>query len=102
MSCRCFPFSQIAWTPGSDPLERKRAVDGAPVVVIEFEPGFRDANVCARGHAGYVLEGELTFELEAEEPVVARSGDAFVIESGTKHRARNAGPIPVRVFVYSW
>jgi quercetin dioxygenase-like cupin family protein len=49
-----------------------------------------------------VLEGELTFELEAEEPVVARSGDAFVIESGTKHRARNAGPIPVRVFVYSW
>jgi quercetin dioxygenase-like cupin family protein len=104
MTARIYPLSGQPFVAGSDPRERKRGFEGAPVVEIAFDPGFRDSNWCRRGHAGYVLEGTLGFELDTapHAPSLAAAGDAFVIESGTLHRAFNPGSSAVRVFIHSW
>ncbi|MET7422656.1 cupin domain-containing protein [Dactylosporangium sp. NPDC005555] len=51
----------------------------AMTVVVEYPPG--DPGAPPHRHAGpafgYVLEGEMVFELEGEPPRVLRAGDAF-------------------------
>lgn len=39
------PFTSLVWTPGAHPLERKKLIDGCPVL-LEFGPGFEDPNWC--------------------------------------------------------
>lgn len=102
MSCRVLDFRAVAWTPGAHPLERKRAIEGAPAVELIFEPGFHDPHPCRHGHCGYVLEGTLAFELEDGTQRVIEAGNGFLIDAGTLHQARNPGATAVRVFVYSW
>jgi quercetin dioxygenase-like cupin family protein len=52
---------------------------GAMTVVIEYPPG--SAGAPPHRHAGpafgYMLEGEMLFELEGEPPRVIRAGEAF-------------------------
>jgi quercetin dioxygenase-like cupin family protein len=94
------PFASLAWTEGTHPLERKKLVDGRPVAMLEFAPGFEDPSWCERGHVIHVLEGTLEVVLDDR---VERfdAGDACVIDPGTRHRARNPEGVPVRLFVIS-
>jgi quercetin dioxygenase-like cupin family protein len=40
---------------------------------------------------GYVLEGELTLEVEGQPAKTLKAGDAFFIPAGTVHAAKNGG-----------
>jgi quercetin dioxygenase-like cupin family protein len=102
MACRAIDFAAAAWVPGAHPLERKKPCPDAPVTLLEFAPGFEDPNPCRRGHAAYVIEGEVALLLEDGREVRATAGNAFHLDAGTVHRARNPGPVPVRMFVYSF
>ncbi|MFN7965109.1 MAG: cupin domain-containing protein [Acidobacteriota bacterium] len=102
MGYRLFDFCNVPWTPGAHPLERKRAIEGAPAVEISFEPGFHDPNACRSGHAGYVLEGTLAIDFDAGDSLTVQAGNGFLIDAGTSHRARNPGAGAVRLFIYSW
>jgi quercetin dioxygenase-like cupin family protein len=98
MSFTHLPFTSLAWTPGGHPLEKKKLVDGCPVVLLEFAPGFEDPNWCENGHIIYVLEG--TFELILDNTVEQiHAGESCVVDRNTRHKAKNPGDVPVRLFV---
>ena len=44
----------------------------------------------------YILEGEMTFEIEGE-PVAAPPGTFVLVPPGVKHGFRNEGEVPVRM-----
>jgi quercetin dioxygenase-like cupin family protein len=56
----------------------------------EFQPG---ATVAKHTHPGeelaYVLEGELTVELEGKPPVTVKAGETFFVPAGTVHSGKN-------------
>lgn len=43
---------------------------------------------------GYVLEGEVTFEIQGQAPIQLKAGDAFYIPPNTPHVAHNRGSVP--------
>lgn len=87
----------MPWTPGA-PGERKKSWPARGLTMLEFAPGFADPNDCEKGHVGLVLSGCL--EIEFDGVIVSfEEGDGFAVDPGTRHRARNSGRIPVRVFI---
>jgi quercetin dioxygenase-like cupin family protein len=46
---------------------------------------------------GYVLEGEVVFEMEGKPPVTLKAGEVFFIPAGTVHAAKNTGKVPAKV-----
>ena len=70
------------------------AVAGREVVVArgEFQPG---AAIPKHTHPGdeisYVLEGELTVEVDGKPPQKLKAGDSFFIPAGSPHLAKQAG-----------
>lgn len=76
----------------------------AMTVVIEYPPG--DPGTPPHRHPGpafgYVLEGEMVFELEGEPPRVVRAGEAFWEPGGDVihyQDGNNRDDIPVRFTV---
>ena len=43
---------------------------------------------------GYILEGELTIEMDGKPPQTVKAGDSFFIPAGTIHTAKNTGKVP--------
>ncbi len=101
MSFARLPFTALGWTAGAHPLERKKLVEGHPALVLEFAPGFEDPNWCESGHVIYVLDGTLELVLDDRVERLG-AGDGCVLERHTRHRARNAGRVPVQLFVVSF
>jgi quercetin dioxygenase-like cupin family protein len=67
---------------------------GREVVVArgEFQAGAMAPKHTHPGEEiGYVLEGELTVELEGKPPLKLKAGDTFFVPLGTVHSAKNAG-----------
>jgi quercetin dioxygenase-like cupin family protein len=102
MACRLIEFVPAPWQPGGHPLERKKPAPEAPLGLLEFAPGFADPTPCRRGHAAYVLAGELAFTLEDGREVRVTAGNACYLEPGTVHQARNPGDVPVTLFIHSF
>ncbi len=100
MTCTRIPLAEMPWIGGGHPLERKKTDPEHGVTLIEFAPGFVDPEWCQKGHVLLVLEGVLELDLGT---AVERfgAGDAASIDPGTKHRAKNPGSAPVRLFVVS-
>jgi quercetin dioxygenase-like cupin family protein len=91
-------FESLPWVQAADGLRYKIAERGARRVrLLEFAPGYADAEQCVKSHTGYVLEGllEVEFDDRAEERFMP--GDALVIE-GEPHRAK-AGDEGALVFL---
>ncbi len=91
------PFSRMEWSLAA-PLESKKTCADPRVSMLQFDPGFSDPNWCVNAHVGLVLSGSIELEFEDSGEVYGE-GDAFVIHGGTRHRARNSGPSPVRLFI---
>jgi quercetin dioxygenase-like cupin family protein len=71
--------------------------DGRQVRVVEFAPGFQEANWCSKLHIGYVLAGQIQIEFHDGIETFS-TGDALMIAAGDVHRARVIDG-PVRLFL---
>lgn len=69
--------------------------EGAQLNLLEFEPGARvPRHEHPHEQLGYVLEGELTLEIDGVEHRLA-PGAAFQIPGGVQHAAWSEGPCVV-------
>lgn len=63
-------------------------------VRVDFAPG---AAFPRHSHPGeeiaYVIEGEVQYQFDGQEPVTLKAGQALFIPAGTVHLARNVGTV---------
>jgi hypothetical protein len=78
-------FESIPWespAPGLRFKAYKR--DGRSLRLAEFTREFVEPDWCIKGHAGYVLAGEIEVDFRGKK-VVLRAGDGLFIPPGSKH-----------------
>jgi hypothetical protein len=95
------PFATARLEPEAPGIaSRAIEVDGVRWALVEYEPGVLREEWCTEGHSGYVLEGEIAYELADERaPLTLRAGDGFTLpDGGGGHRGR-AGPEGARLFL---
>ena len=68
------------------------------VEIVEYEENASHPDWCTTGHIGFVLEGEIMYELEKGE-IRAQKGKGFFLPSGTRHRGHNVFPGITRFFL---
>ena len=68
------------------------------VELVEYEENASHPDWCTVGHVGFVLEGEIMYELEKGELRVQK-GKGFFLPSGTRHRGHNVFPGVTRFFL---
>lgn len=75
-------------------------VGGTRWALVTYAPGAGRADWCETPHSGYVLDGTLTYEFEdRRESLRLNSGDAFALPTDPRHRGRNEGDEPARLFI---
>lgn len=78
-------------------MQRQSTIPGRDGVVVKAELA---PNADAPRHThpgeeyGYVLEGEVTFEIQGQAPLTLKAGDAFYVPPNTPHVAHNRGTVP--------
>ena len=98
---RKFDFSateSVAHDPGV--FDREADVAGTRWALVEYSPGSGREDWCDTPHAGYVVSGAITYSFEDErDPLVLGSGEAFALPASPRHRGRNEGAEPTRLFL---
>lgn len=92
---------------GSDPVshdpgvtDREIDIDGTRWALVEYSPGAGRDDWCDVPHSGYVVSGEIAYSFEdGRDPLVVGAGDAFVLPAAPRHRGRNEGDQPTRLFL---
>jgi quercetin dioxygenase-like cupin family protein len=75
-------------------------VGGTRWAAVEYSPGAGRADWCDTPHSGIVLSGTLTYRFEdGREPLTLAPGDAFALPEQPRHRGRNEGSEPARLFI---
>lgn len=98
MSTHHIAFDELSWeSPASGQRFKIFRDNGRQIRLMEMSPEFEEADWCAKGHIGYVLEGVLELEFEAET-LIYHEGDGFFVPPGKedRHKARALTPL-VRV-----
>jgi len=102
-------ISVLAIAPAGDAqvgLERKTVLQqdlsmpGYETVVMEvtLAVGGREGRHTHPGALiGYILEGEITLEVEGQPTRVYKPGDVGLIPAGAVHEGRNTGSVPTKV-----
>ncbi|WP_053226420.1 cupin domain-containing protein [Solirubrobacter soli] len=81
-------------------FDSEAEVDGTRWALVEYSPGSGRADWCETPHSGYIVSGELTYAFEdGREELRLRPGDAFALPPEPRHRGRNEGDEPVRLFI---
>jgi len=81
-------------------LDSEADVAGTRWAHVEYSPGAGRADWCDTPHSGVVLSGTLTYSFEdGREPLTLRAGDGFALPEAPRHRGRNDGDEPVRLFL---
>lgn len=68
------------------------------VQIVEYEENASHPDWCTTGHIGFVLEGEIMYELEQSE-IRVQKGKGFFLPTGTRHRGHNVYPGTTRFFL---
>ena len=80
--------------------DRETDVDGTRWALVEYAPGHGRADWCDTPHSGYLISGALVYEFEDGREVMAlRPGEAFALPEAPRHRGRNDGEEPARLFI---
>jgi Cupin domain len=80
--------------------DRELEIDGTRWAFVEYSPGAGREGWCDVPHAGYIVSGQLTYSFEdGRDPLVIRAGDAFALPTAPRHRGRNDGEEPARLFL---
>lgn len=98
MNIRNVPFSTIDWNnieptihPGITGEARWRTYEegNLRVRIVEYTPGYMADHWCAKGHVLFVLDGELTTELEDGSEFFLSPGTSYQVADDTApHRSR--------------
>jgi quercetin dioxygenase-like cupin family protein len=92
---------------GADPVshdpgvaDREVEIDGTRWALVEYSPGSGREGWCDVSHSGYVVSGAITYDFEnGQEPLVIGEGEGFVLPPSPRHRGRNGGDEPTRLFI---
>lgn len=80
--------------------DREVEVDGTRWALVEYSPGSGREGWCDVPHSGYVVSGSITYSFEDDSgPLEVAGGDSFVLPRVPRHRGRNDGDEPVRLFL---
>ena len=80
--------------------DREADVAGVRWALVEYSPGSGRAEWCDTPHSGFVVSGTLTYSFEdGREPLVLRPGHGFALPAAPRHRGRNEGAEPARLFI---
>jgi quercetin dioxygenase-like cupin family protein len=94
------PFDDHAWEEEAEGVRARVAdVGGTRWAIVEYAPGAGRPEWCEVGHRGYVLEGEITYDLISGGTVVAQTGQGFLLTPEQAHRGRNHGSVPAVLLV---
>jgi len=66
--------------------------------IVEYERNASHPDWCTTGHVGFVIEGEIMYELDKGQ-INARQGNGFFLPPGTRHRGHNVFPGTTRFFL---
>jgi quercetin dioxygenase-like cupin family protein len=81
-------------------LDREADVGGTRWALVEYAPGSGREEWCDTPHAGYVVDGALTYSFDDDrDPLVVGPGEAFILPEKPRHRGRNDGAEPARLFL---
>ncbi|MEP7341927.1 MAG: cupin domain-containing protein [Acidobacteriota bacterium] len=98
---RKIDFDAIAWNSPA-PGIRSRAFThfGKQVRLLEITRDFVEEDWCLKGHAGYVIEGELEIDFDGET-IIYRAGDGLLIQPGesSRHKPKAVSQVVKLFFV---
>jgi len=83
-------------------LQQDAAIPGYETVLAEVSiaVGGREGRHSHSGSlVGYILEGELTLELEGQPTKIVKAGEAVLIEPRHVHEGFNKGNVPIKALV---
>jgi hypothetical protein len=92
---------------GADPVshdpgvtDREVEVEGTRWALVEYSSGVGREGWCDVPHAGYVVSGSITYAFEdGRDPLLIDAGEAFALPEAPRHRGRNEGDQPARLFL---
>jgi len=94
------PLIQTTKTEAGQDIRYPSAPAQITTLLLEIAPGGQTGrHMHPVPSANYVLEGEVTIELDDHRQLTYRAGQAFVGAVQTWHNAFNRGPIPAKVLV---
>jgi quercetin dioxygenase-like cupin family protein len=94
------PLMQTTKTEVGQDIQYPSAHPQITMLLLEIAPGGQSGrHMHPVPSANYVLEGEVTIELDGHNPVTYRAGQAFVGATQTWHNAFNRGTTPAKVLV---
>jgi quercetin dioxygenase-like cupin family protein len=94
------PLMQTTQTEVGQDIQYPSAHPQITTLLLEIAPGGQTGrHMHPVPSANYVLEGEVTIELDGHNPLTYRAGQAFVGATQTWHNAFNRGTTPAKVLV---
>ncbi|MBC8233120.1 cupin domain-containing protein [bacterium] len=79
-------FKSTGWeTPAVGVRFKVHKQDGKQLRLVEFTNEFIEPDWCAKGHVGYILEGQLEVDFDGKV-VIFNSGDGLFIPAGEEHK----------------
>jgi quercetin dioxygenase-like cupin family protein len=92
---------------GADPVshdpgvaDREVEIDGTRWALVTYSPGSGREGWCDVPHSGYVVSGAITYDFEDDrETLVIGEAESFVLPPSPRHRGRNEGDEPARLFI---
>lgn len=80
--------------------DREVDVDGTRWALVEYSPGSGREGWCDVPHSGHVVSGSVTYSFEdGSDPLEIGAGESFVLPPAPRHRGRNDGDQPARLFL---
>ena len=83
-------FEALSWQSPKEGVKFKIHKEGdRQLRMVQFEKDFAEAGWCEKGHAGYLLEGQIEMTFDSRV-VIFNAGDGLFIPDGRKdrHKAR--------------
>ena len=78
----------VPWTEPAEGVRYRATIRGdCRIRIVQFAPGFAEADWCCAAHIGYVINGILEVVF-ADSIELLSPGDILIIGAGDKHRAR--------------
>jgi hypothetical protein len=93
-----FGADPVSHDPGV--MDRELEVDATRWALVEYSPSEGREGWCDVPHAGYVVSGEITYSFEdGRDPLIVSAGEGFALPPAPRHRGRNEGEDPARLFL---